>query len=656
MSPFQLGSLRLRNRIVMLPMGTGYADSRGYVTRRTIDYYAERAKGEVGLIVTEIVCVSPEGRAFSNQLNIYDDSYVPGLGSLAKAIKGRGACCLVQLHHAGRRAGTAANGGVQPVAPSPIPVWKGRTPEGDLPRELTLDEIARLVEAYSQAARRAMAAGFDGIELHFDHGYLPAQFFSPLTNKRLDKYGGSLESRIRFGVEIVESVRRTVGDGPVVDVRFCADEFILGGLSLAETRKMAHLLEQAGATLFSVGGGYSASSEEGYYNARVPTSHVPMSTAKGCFVHLAEEIKKVIKAPVVAGCRMDDFKLANQVIDEGRADLIGIGRGLIADPYLPAKFRNNSLEDIRKCLACNTCVTTLRAGAVGCAINAEAGRESEYKIQPASRVKKVLVIGGGPGGMEAARVALLRGHAVTLIEKKPHLGGTLRAAAAPSFKKDVWNVVDYLSTQLSKLGANVLLNTEANEQSILRLRPDVVILATGASPVKPAVNGIEKRNVTDAVEVLEGKRRAGKRAVVVGGGMVGCEVASFLAEKGKEVVLVTRRPSDFNLSGGGLAPDMEPDIRRWFLFELWPRLGIEVISHSTLTQVTDEGLVVLDGEGKQRLIEADTVVLALGMRPNNDLKGKLEGKVPEIYEVGDCVRPRKIIDAVHEASRIARSI
>jgi len=290
-----------------------------------------------------------------------------------------------------------------------------------------------------------------------------------------------------------------------------------------------------------------------------------------------------------------------------------------------------------------------------CTVNPELGKEAEYQIKPATKAKRVMVIGGGPGGMEAARVAALRGHKVTLVERKPYLGGNMVAASAVSFKQEISQFTEYLSSQIYKLGVEVSLNTEVDQEKILALKPDAVILATGASPQMPAMPGIERNNVIDAVKVLEGKVKTGSKVIVAGAGAVGCEVAAFLAESGKKVTIVEMRDTDFS-DIGGLAPDMDPLIRRWFLFELWPKLPIEVIGKSTFHKVTGEGLIVQDREGGQRLVAGDTIVLAAGMKPNNNLKRGLEGKVPELYEVGDCVKPRHIIDAVEEAARVARLI
>ena len=653
LEPIALGSLELRNRIVKAAMVTCYADREGYVTERLINHYVKHAKGGAGLIIIEVSSVAPTGKAFDNQLGLHKDDYIPQLKQLARAIKGCGPVkCIIQLHHGGRRAPSKLNNGTQPVAPSAIAIWGGETP-----RELTSEEIEKLIEDFALAAMRAKEAGFDGLELHCAHGYLISQFLSPLTNKRMDIYGGDLESRSRFALDILKRIRQKVGQAYPILAKINGSEFVKGGFGLTDAQKLVTMFESFNVAAVEVSAVYKSSSEEGYLNASIPVANVPMAYPRGYFVPLAEGIKKVAKVPVIAVGRLDEPGLAEKVIAEEKADLISIARGLLADPLFPSKLIQGQHSDIRPCIACNTCADTL-SGKEGlkCTVNAEAGKENdEYQIKRTNKPKKVLVVGGGPGGIETARIAALRGHQVTLVERKEYLGGNLIAASAVSFKKELRRFADYLSGQAQKAGVKIYLDHEFNEEQIAPLDPEVIILATGASPQKPAIPGIDLGNVVDAAGVLEEKLDTGLKVVVVGGGMIGCEAAVFLAEKGKEVILVTRRNSDFSPSSG-LAPDMEAANRRWLLFELWPSLPITVVANATFKEVKEEGLAVLDREGKTRLIKGDTVVFAIGMTPNNELSRKLQGKVPELYSIGDCVQPRQIIDAIHEATRIAALI
>lgn len=649
--PINIGTLKVPNRIIMPAMHTNYGDTAGYVTDQLIDYYVERAKNKVGLIIIELVGVAPGARVSPKQLYIHNDSYIPGLKKLASAIKDAGACCFLQLHHGGRRAVSKYNDGIQPVAPSAIPARNY-----EMPKALSLTEIEEMIESFAVGALRAKQAGFDGIENHFAHGYLIAQFLSALTNKRTDKYGGDLESRAKMGIEITRRIRQKVGKDYPLIIRIVGDEFIKGGITYNDSKKIASLMEKEGIDGINLSGGYTASSDEGYYSASVPWSLVPMSFPRGMYIPFAEGIKKIVKIPVMVVGRLDEPELAEKVVAEGKADMVCIGRGLLSDAEFVSKVYDKQEKSIRRCIACCEClVAAVFEGGLRCAINPEIGKEKEYKIQHVAKPKKVLVIGGGPGGMEAARVLALRGHKVTLVEKKPHLGGNMIAAAASSFKHDINYFKDYLISEIRKLGVEIKLNTELDEKKIVAMKPEVVLLATGAIPKIPPVPGANQNHVTDAIKVLEGTVKTGKRVVVAGGGSVGCELAADLAQEGKEVTVVEMRVTDFS-DTDGLAPDMNSILRRWFLFELWPTLPITVIGKSVFKEVTKEGLIIENREGERRLIPADTVVFAAGLESCSGLKQKLEGKVPELYEIGDCTKPRKIMDAVTDAGKIARLI
>lgn len=647
--PTAIGTMELQNRIVMPAMGTNYADVSGYVTDRQIDYYITQAEGGPGLVITEVTCVDVVGKDPAHELCIYDDSYVVGLGRLAQAVKEQRVKCALQLGHAGRRASSRVTGR-QPVAPSSIPSYGG-----EVPKELSIKEIHGIVEAFADAARRTRDAGFDAVEMHWTHGYLIAQFLSPLTNKRTDKYGGDLESRARFPIEIIQRVKDAAGkDFPLI-IRISGDEYLKGGLTLKDTQIIARMFQDAGADAISVSAGCVASSEEGYI-VQAGRASPPMSFAKGCYAHLAAGIKKVVHVPVICAGRISEPQLADTILLEGKADLVAIGRGLLADPGLPRKAMKGQSDNIRRCMACNECSATVMAGReLRCAVNAELGKGRDYRITLAKRAKNVLIAGGGPAGMEAARVAACRGHQVTLYEKKLHLGGNLLPASAASFKGEVRRLVNYLSAEIGKLGIKVELGKELTAQIVARTKPDVVIVATGSKPVIPAVPGSEKEIVTNAIDVLSGKFKVGRRPIIVGGGMVGCEVAAFLAEMGSKVTLVTRRNSDFAPTAG-LAPDMEPSLRRWLLFELWPKIDIRVVANATYHRVIDEGLIVLDRDRNERLLEGDAIVFSIGLTPNKELALALKGKVPELHEIGDCLEPRKIVDAIHEGSHVARLI
>jgi NADPH-dependent 2,4-dienoyl-CoA reductase/sulfur reductase-like enzyme len=466
---------------------------------------------------------------------------------------------------------------------------------------------------------------------------------SPYTNKREDEYGGDFEGRMKFPVGIIEGVRMVVGpDFPII-FRMSADEYVEGGLTLEDNKLIARRLEAAGVDAINVSAGIYESPP--WYSRIFPTAGMPM----GCNVPLAQEIKKVVKIPIIVAGKLGDPVLAEKVLKEGKADLIAMGRPLLADPELPKKAYEGRLEDIRPCIYCNeACIGNIsRFWRISCVVNPALGREREYAIEPAKRKKRVLVVGGGPAGMEASRVASLRGHKVTLYEKAKILGGQLRAASAPQSKKPIGDLAEYLENQIGKLGVKVELGVKATPALIKRLKPDAVILATGAIPVLPNIPGAQANKVATAVDILLGRKKAGEKVAIIGGGEVGGELAWFLAEKGKKVTIIEML--------GGVAMDMNM-FSRFYLMDKLAELGVDMLLNTTAQEITDKGVVAVDMEGNKQVIEADTVILATGFRPDNELEDKLKGAISEVYTIGDCVKPGKIWGAIDSASRIARLI
>jgi len=512
-----------------------------------------------------------------------------------------------------------------------------------MPHALTIEEIEALIGKYIMGATITKAAGFDAVEIQGGHGYLITQFMSPYSNKREDEYGRDFEGRMRFPLGIVEGIRMVVGpDFPII-FRLSADEYVEGGLTLEDNKLIVQRLEAAGVDAISVSSGIYESPP--WYSRIFPAAGMPM----GCNVPLAQGIKKVVKIPVIVAGKLGDPVLAEKVLREGKADLIAMGRALLADPELPRKAHEGRLDDIRPCIYCNeACIGNIsRMWRISCVVNPALGREREYAIEPAKRKKRVLVVGGGPAGMEAARVASLRGHKVTLYEREKTLGGQLIAASSPPSKEPIGDLAEYLKNQIQKLGVKVKLGTEVTPALIKRLKPDVVILSTGATPVIPNIPGVRRKNVATAVDILLGRKRAGKKVVIIGGSEVGSELAWFLAEKGKKVTIVEML--------GGLAMDMNM-FSRFYLLDKLAELNIEMLINTTAQEVTDKGVVAIDMEGNKQVIEADTVILATGFRSNDGLERKLKGAIPEVYTIGDCVKPGKIWGAIDSASRIARLI
>jgi 2,4-dienoyl-CoA reductase-like NADH-dependent reductase (Old Yellow Enzyme family) len=481
--PIRLRGALIPNRIVMPPMTTRLAATDGSVTAELIQYYVTRAAGGTGLVTIEMASPDPAGRHRAGELGLMDDRFLPGLRTLTAAVKRAGASVSVQIGHAGGHTRQDVTGH-PPVAPSAIPhVVQEMDTRTVIPRALSADEIRRVVEAFARTAQRAKDAGFDAAEIHGAHGYLIAQFLSPLDNHRTDEYGGTLENRARFALEVIRACRQHVGDFPLI-FRFSADEFAPGGFTLDEARRLAPWAVEAGADALHVSGGCYRSLPSGAIMAP------PMSVPEGVFLELAAAVKETVRAPVIAVGRLHDPALARQAIESGKADLVALGRQLIADPEWPRKVRDGRTAEIRPCIACNSCIDGMREGSkIRCLVNARAGRESEPLDGAEALVAKhVVVVGGGPAGMEAARLLATRKHRVTLIERGTQLGGRLRLAAkAPVFQyvdtneRSILKFVDFLARELTRTGVDVRLGAAGTASEIERLKPDVVLLAAGAS-------------------------------------------------------------------------------------------------------------------------------------------------------------------------------
>jgi len=642
LSPIEINGLELKNRMSMAPMVTNFATREGVVTQQLKDYYEERAKGGVGIIVVEACCVSyPIGLSTAQQIGVYDDRQIPGLKELVDVIHRHDCKICFQLHHAGHRA-TRSLVGYQPVSASEI-ADKGRWNQwigGESPRALTTGEVEEMVKAFAAGAERAKAAGADAVEIHGAHGYLVLNFLSPLYNRRTDKYGGDVEGRTTFAREITQLIRKSLGNEFPILFRISGEESVEGGLELEEAQTICSILEKAGVDAFDV-----VSGSHDTYQEVIP----PADFAPGWRVYMAEAIKKTVSVPVMTTGRIQDPRLAEKILREGRADLIGLGRALVCDPEFPSKIAQGRVDEIRRCIACNRgCIDRLRTidlegnSLMTCLQNPMVGREKEFALQPAEVKKRVVVIGGGAAGMEAAVVAASRGHEVILLEKKNVLGGQVTLAAIPPYKDEVSNVVRYLESQLSKFGVRTELGKEATPESVELLKPDVVILATGGLPYIPTIPGIDRENVITAWDVLGGKE-TGNTVVVAGGGMVGCETAEFLAEKGKKVTLVEQLPV--------IAQDMD-FVRKGMLLERFDEYPVVIKRNVKIREITGDGVITGDGEK----IAADTIVLALGVVANRDLEMSLRNNRWELYCVGDCDKPGNLMTGIHRAFHVARRV
>ncbi len=637
--PYQLRGLELKNRLISAPCERNYANVDGSVTQRYIDYVVERAKGGVGLIIVESMYIDPIGRGHIRQLGIYADKLIPGLRRLTDAVHANGAKVASEPMSCGRETSSYITG-FQPVAPSNVPckVLAG----GEAPRELTVDEIRGLIDSFGEAARRSMEAGFDLIEIHGAHGYIINQFLSPFSNRRTDEYGGSFEKRMRFPLEVVARVRKVVGENVPLAYRMSGEEKIEGGLTIDDMVGFSQELEKAGIDLIDVSAGIYES---------VVWIVQPMAFPRGCLVDLGRRIKQKVSIPVSIVGRINHPELAEEILANGKADFIAIGRALHADPCWPLKAQEGRVEDIRICPACMSCSDQLATNVpITCAINLEAGRERELSIKPALKKKRVLVVGAGPSGMEAARVADLRGHEVILCEKRDRVGGQLHYASRAHHKKEFEEVIRFLEVQLKKSQVDMRLDTEVTRALVQEIMPDVVIVAAGATPVLPFTPGVDKPHVHSAIDVLDQRVFLDEKTAIIGGGLVGLETALFLLENEVSPVVIVE-PTDKLGGNVGLRTG-------WFIRnEVTNHPGIDVRMETTVEQIRDDSIVVQQ-KGEFEELKVKNVVLAVGMRNNDMLAEELraEGAIGELYVIGDCNIPRTMKEAFEEAALAARMV
>ena len=641
----KIGKLEIKNRIYMAPMVSGTADDKGYVTPRMNDYYVARAKGGVGIISCQSSCILYESRA-PRRLFVYDDKFIPKLRELTTAVHQHGTKVALQVAHWGMVATRHLTGVENPekikvLAPSPVLYMPS---DNLVPKEATQEDIDRLVAGFAEAARRIKDAGFDAVEIHGAHGRLIGQFLSPLWNKRRDKYGGSGENRARFACEVTSTIRRRVGpDFPII-FRLSGSDFMEGSTTLEDTLRYAPMFVEAGADALHV-----SASTPGSYDRHFPCYLFP----DGNLVHLAEAIKKVVNVPVIAVGKIGDPTFAENVLQQGKADFVAMGRALLADPELPNKAKQGRFDEIRRCIYCNNCLRGMESAEnetqkhIRCTVNPYLCREGEFEIQSAATRKKVMVVGGGLAGMEAARVLAERGHNVYLYEKDSQLGGQWNIASAPA--RDVSGNFASLTRQmvwgLHDAKVNLMLNIEVTAQLVREVKPDAVVVATGAKPKIPDILGIRGRNVVLASEVFRGKAKVGNRVVVVGGNYIGLEVACLLAEQKKRVAVV-----DQIELGKGVEQAVFLTLRNRLIEN-----GVQFFRYSPLVQVLDSG-VYINFQNEHLFLKADTVVLAVGVEPVNELLQEVEKLVGEAYVIGDASSPRDAREAIQEGAEIGRKI
>ncbi|MBK5093239.1 MAG: FAD-dependent oxidoreductase [Actinobacteria bacterium] len=619
------------NRVLMPAMHMGMAKD-GFPSDGFIDFYEERAKAGPGpgLMIIGGCYTEKRGMGAPNFVGLDDDKFIPRLKELTDRIHKYDSLIAAQLYHGGRYSPGFLIG-EQHVSASASSSMFNRDPA----HELSILEVEEVQENYAKAARRTREAGFDAVELICAAGYLVNQFLSPLTNKREDRYGGDIFGRMTFMLESIAAIKEATGAYFPLICRISGSDFVEGSHTLEETKVVAREMERAGVDLISVTGGW--------HETRVP--QITMNVPRGAFVYLAEGIKDAVDRVPVAACnRINSPEMAEQVLAEGRADIAAMARAFLADPKFLRKAYEGRTGDIRTCIACNQgCldnVFTLQP--VTCMLNPRANRERETELLPAGEKKRVLVAGGGPGGMEAAWVAAHRGHRVTLCESSGVLGGQCVLAAVPPGREEFSEMVRYLERQLERKDVEVRLNTRVTAGLVKETKPDAVIMATGASQILPGIDGIDGPNVVYAWDVLAGNADTGRTVVVVGGGAVGVETGMFLAERGRDVTvleMLEKLGADIGIS------------TRWTILKDARELGVKFIGSCCVQRITGTGVVAVRG-GKDREFEADTVVVAVGSSPNNELEHELRAAGVmdgiEFYKVGDCKEARKAIEAIHE--------
>ena len=698
LQPGRIGTLDIRNRMVMAPMGSNFAETDGTCGERIQAYYEARAKGGAGLLTMGVCSVAfPHGTGEPFQVGVSRDDFIPGLAAVAERVHRHGAKIAMQLHHGGKTAALDRAQGreiwvpsmpkmvksdiMAAITPEELATFIGIGPHPVRMRVMDQADIAQMVEWFAAAALRAKQAGFDGLEIHGAHTYILAGFLSACYNQREDAYGGPLENRARLLLEVLRAVKARVGANFPVWVRLDSEELHTpGGITLADAIATAKLCEAAGADAISVSAYATMTSGVAFTEAPIPQQ-------PAAYVSNAAAIKQALTIPVITAGRIEP-ELAAKAIAEGQFDFVAMARKMLADPEIPIKLERNRPQDIRPCIYCYACVSEIFVNKrVKCAVNAQTGHEFESAIEPAATPRHVLVVGGGPGGMEAARVAALRGHRVTLVERSDRLGGTLffAALAYPENGK----LMDYLVEQMKQLPIDVKLSTEADAALVALLKPDTIVVATGARRAAPAIKGVEQKHVwsgdelrrlmtgdradeiakaklglaeralfkaggmlrvTDSTQALQSLSKLwmplGKQVVIIGGGLVGLELAEFLLARGRQVTV---------LEPGNRAGRELSIVRRWRVLDAVTSHGTLKLK-ATVQEITRDAVLWTDADGAAQQTHADSVVLAMGAEADDRVATALAASGVPVQRIGDCAGVNYIEGAMHEGNRAGREV
>ena len=638
-SPMKIGSCTIPNRLAVPAMVTNFCTEDGLVTDRFVRYLEEKAKGGWGLIITEDYAVNPNAKGYRFIPGLYNDAQLEGNRKLTETIHRYDSKIFCQIYHPGRQSTHFVNGGVQPIAPSATmdPLLQ------EMPREMTVEEIHGIVADFASCARRCKEAGFDGIEIHAAHGYLISEFLSPYTNKRVDQYGGCFDNRARFLDEIYAAVRKEVGADFPVTVRISVNEYLLGGRTEAESFVLARHCEELGFDAIHVSNGMYASPATRQIIA-------PMFSEHAFNMQGAQQIKELVHIPVILTNRINDPRMADTLLMMNKADFIGMARGSLADPFLPVKARQGHLSNIRYCIGClQGCEQKLFEGtSITCLVNPRIGLEYESELTPVETPKKVLVIGGGPGGLTAAETAARRGHRVTVYEKKADLGGQFKSAAYPIGKGELATFISSARQNLSDMQVPIHLNTEVTPELLEAEKPDAIIVATGAHPLMPPIPGIDGSHVVTAEDVLRGNVTVPAGPVVVcGGGEVGGEVAQFVAESHPDVTILEMQPDILN--------DMMVFTRRCLLSYL-KDARVRVLTHAKVQKIEDDKVTYLDQAGQSVSLPAAAVISAFGYRAYNPLEAAARSVCENVQVIGGAVKAGNALTAIAEGYKAAMAL
>jgi 2,4-dienoyl-CoA reductase (NADPH2) len=684
MEPSQIGEVHTKNRIIKTAAGTGFINSDGTVSQKMKSFYEALAKGGSGLIIYEYCTVEYPRGAFrwEGQAHLSDDKFIPGYRELVDVVHKHNCPIFIQLMHSG--CWYSPDQDQDPgdrISPSALTKDELPGPIFIPPREMTLTDINDLVTTFAIAAERAQKAGFDGIEINASHHHLLNSFFSRYWNRRNDDYGGSLENRARFIVEIIRAIKKRCGnDYPVATLVNAVEYGIKNGITIEETKGLAPLLQEAGADSIQLRGcGYGDLDmmlhADRFFYPELPDNIRKLEVldwshkGKGFSVPFAAAVKEVVSIPVYVAGRLD-HNMGEKLIREGKIDFLAMTRRLFADPELPNKIAAGRTEDIVPCSGCNYCwhIRAYQSLPLRCRVNPFIGMEGSYEIKPAAKKKKVMIIGAGPAGMEAARVAAIKGHDVVLYDKEPKLGGSMRLASIVKELElpSLLDVMKYYKTQITKLNITVKLGKAADLSTVEEIKPDVVILADGGIPVIPAIPGINQKNVVNneslhsmiktavrflGPEAIERLSKLwlpiGKRVVIIGGALHGCQLAEFLVKRGRKVTIVDTAEQ----LGEGMLTNDPVQLFNWF-----DEKGVTMIPGVKYDEITDKGLVIVTKEGDKKLLEADTIITAQPLQANAKLLETIKGKASEIYQIGDGREPGFLPDAIADGWRIAMKI